>query len=262
MNGPTYGFRGIIPGERAEMKAARMTTCPKCNQFVDGVSEHQYFTRDVIAVECTDCRIRSIVGSDKWVQFPSLARLGEADWHEAYDKANQELGTIIDEVVAARQAKATEPIIRTLSPNEVWNKEESNPFETLSFSEHRCWHSDAPFIAMGGTVISSPNCPICQSLSEFTEDGRAQYLESQAAKPDEPKPMREMIHIDDHNFDLFMHVDDGCKEITIAPYGETFRYVDSGERTERGIRMFCLAPTDEVKTAEPEPSKIKFREFL
>lgn len=95
-----------------------------------------------------------------------------------------------------------------------------------------------PVICLNGNPIG-PNVPIhCMG----------------DAKPDEPKPMREMIHIDDHNFDLFMHVDDGCKEITIAPYGETFRYVDSGKRTERGIRMFCVAPADEAKSDEPEPN--------
>lgn len=43
--------------------------CPSCGKPLR-MSEHAFFSYDVIAVKCDECRLYSIVGADRFVQFP------------------------------------------------------------------------------------------------------------------------------------------------------------------------------------------------
>lgn len=50
---------------------------------------------------------------------------------------------------------------------------------------------------------------------------------------------RELIYIDDENFDRFIDVPRGASEVVTADqHGRDYRYIDSGKRTERGLRLF------------------------
>jgi hypothetical protein len=105
----SHSFRGLVPGERNEMKAARMTTCPKCHQFVDSVSMHQLFVLDLIVIRCSDCGLRSVAGTERWIQYP-IPGVDEARWDEVRVKADKEMDGLVKEMMERRTNEA-EPLI-------------------------------------------------------------------------------------------------------------------------------------------------------
>jgi hypothetical protein len=45
--------------------------CPECCRYVDGMSEHLYFMLDVVVARCTDCRLWTVIGGDRWLRCPN-----------------------------------------------------------------------------------------------------------------------------------------------------------------------------------------------
>jgi hypothetical protein len=149
---PSYGFRGLIPGERAEMNAARMMTCPKCHQFVDNVSEHQLFVMDLIAVRCSDCNLASLGGANYWVQYPSVREFAEPGWKEAQEKADQEFSELI-----RAAAYAVAPVNDQPMPGDIMaiinNVEHiTKALASMNDENHHTRFTDSGGISMGGTI--------------------------------------------------------------------------------------------------------------